>query len=47
MSLAQDPGQVPILVKKFRKEDIERAIVVTLADLDGFNHPFGFKMKRG
>ncbi len=31
---------------RFRKADIDRAIVCTVADLDGVNHPLGFKLKK-
>lgn len=31
----------------FRKADIDRAIVCTLADLDGYNHPLGIRLKKG
>jgi len=33
--------------RKFRRKDINCAILMTLADLDGYNHPLGFKCKKG
>ena len=45
MGTVQDQTSENII--RFRKADIDRAIVCTIADLDGGNHPLGFKLEKG